>query len=129
LPFIFKQYNEDWAYDLSKDFISKGEVFNSDVINQSIHLIVTTIPGERLFNRTFGSPLYINLFENLTESKANSILTDVINSIKRWEDRISVDEPNCKMNIYTDEHTLELIIPYVILKTRETNQYQQKFFS
>ena len=38
-----KQYSTGWAYDLAKDVISTGEVYDNDAIEQSIENIIATI--------------------------------------------------------------------------------------
>jgi phage baseplate assembly protein W len=73
MPYIIKRYNEDWAYDLNKSLFKGKELFNEDVISQSLDSIIGTIAGERLFNRSFGTGLFLYLFENLDNSTAEKI--------------------------------------------------------
>lgn len=57
-------------------------------IFQSIDNILSTSPGERLFNPEFGSNIEDYLFEPLDEDTAMRIENEVIRAIGRWEPRI-----------------------------------------
>lgn len=103
-----------WATDLDIDFASKGEVYDIDVINRSIELILSTSYGERLFNPTFGSNLQNRLFEGLTEANCENILDEVISDIKRWENRIIILDNECRMSVNMEQHTVLLYIKYVV---------------
>jgi phage baseplate assembly protein W len=123
MGFILKKFDEDWCYDLHQNFISNGEILNELVIKQSIDSIILTNFGERLFNRSFGSGLLSYVFENINEKTGEQILDNLINSIKKWEDRIIVDSNNCKLNVNVDENSISVIIPYKIIRTGNNDVY------
>ena len=50
-------------YDLNAD-LRGVEVWNKDALDQMIEMVIVTEPHERLFNLSFGSPLYQVLFDN-----------------------------------------------------------------
>lgn len=109
-----KKWSEDWAYDISIDVLKAGEVWDKDVIDQSIEMILTTMYGERFFNPTFGSSLPIRVFSLMTEGTGEQLLDEVAAALKRWEDRITVLESEMKLYISNDTNTIRLVIPYII---------------
>jgi uncharacterized protein len=126
MPFVLREFNEDWAIDLNKNLISKGDVKNEDAIKQSIEVILSTAYGERLFNRSFGCGLFEYIFENLNPNTGEQLLTNIIQSIKKWEDRITILESFCKMDINEDDHSIILTIPYTINRSGLVDKFQKK---
>jgi phage baseplate assembly protein W len=123
---IIKNFNDNWAADFDKNMLNYGEIKDIDVINQSIELIVGTNPGERIFNISFGSGLQQYLFENISESVGEAILDLVIESIKRWEDRILIQESDCRLLVEADNNEITLTIPYIIKKLNIKSVFQKK---
>lgn len=111
-----ENYTKSYAYDIAKDIISTGEVFDSDAIEQSIENIITTMFGERLFFREFGSALSLSIFENINSQNGEMVLDSIINSIITWENRIVIDSENCRLDIDSNNNSLTLQIPYYIKK-------------
>ena len=126
MPIIQKTYRDNFAYDISKDVISKGEIHDDDVIKQSVEMILGTSLGERLFNTGFGSPLSLYMFETLNTSTGETLLTEIIKAIQRWEDRIKIDEPNCRMIIDYDNNGIDLYLPYSIRRNNIKSVYKKK---
>jgi phage baseplate assembly protein W len=126
MPKINKRYRDKWAYDLSKNPLTKGEIWDDDVIKESIELIIATYFGERLFNPYFGSPLGNMLFENINESKGESLLTDLINAIKTWEDRITINESRCRIILDYDNNSIGLQIFYTINQNNIRSLFEKK---
>jgi len=104
----------NWARDLSKDMVLRGELYDVDVINQSIELILTTNYGERLFLPSYGSVLSRILFSLTTDSSFETLLSTIIEEIGRWEDRITIDTTHSQLIINDDLHTVTIVIPYSI---------------
>lgn len=67
---------------------SEGE----DNIRESIRIILSTEPGERLMLPSFGAGLRRFLFEPNTVTTHRRIEESVRQSLDRWERRIKVDE-------------------------------------
>jgi phage baseplate assembly protein W len=116
----------NWAIDVDKNGISNGEIKDIDVINQSIELIITTNFGERLFNLSFGSNLTNKLFENMTPSLADSILNDITAAVKRWEDRITVDESQMRIIQNNSDNSIIILIPYSINTSGVSSMFKKK---
>lgn len=129
MPYIFKQFDENYAYDLNKNNRKGKELFDEDVLDQSIEMILGTKRGERLFNRSFGTGLFLYLFENINENIGERILEDILNSIKRFEDRILVDTNNVKLDVYPDDNAITITIPYKIVRTGQRMVFKKKIIN
>ncbi len=115
-----------YAYDLSKNIVSTGEIWDDKVINQSIEMIISTMYGERVFNPMFGSPLNSFLFEGVSRKTAEAALNGIVTAVKRWEKRISIIEDGLKMVVSKDGHSIVLKIPYIINKSQIVSMFDKK---
>jgi phage baseplate assembly protein W len=111
-----KQNSDYWAYDIAKNVVSKGEVKNVEVINQSIEQILGTLYGERIFNLSFGSDLSLKLFEVVSKNKGERLLNDIVVAIEKWENRIRIIESQMKLIIDSDNNSIYISIPYIVRK-------------
>lgn len=102
--------------DLSINCLTNPEIFDEDVISQSITSILSTTYGERVRLSPFGSDLPNQVFENL-QFGGEQLVTSVINSLKAWEDRIQIIESEVSFSYNPNANTLRIIIPYVILNS------------
>lgn len=124
-----RNISDRWAYDIDKNPIDVGEIWDVDTINQSIELILGTIPGERLFNPTFGLGLQARIFELFSPEEADYLLDEVSSALRRWEDRIIVLEQEMRVISNVDRNYIVLIIPYVIKRTGIQNVFKKKIIS
>lgn len=123
---ILNKQSEYWAYDLSKDIVSKGEIVDEACIRQSLELILSTFFGERLFNPEYGSSLGRTLFENMSNAKGEKLIEEILSSIERYEDRILVDTQNVEFKFYSSTNVLEINLPYVIIKQKIVSFFSKK---
>jgi len=123
---INKNYRDNFAYDLHKNVQRYGEVKDTDAISQSIEMILTTIPGERIFNESFGSRVPLYTFELMNERTGEDLLNDAIAAIKKWEDRVEILEAQCKLVIQPNDNAVQISIPYVIKKNNIVSVFQKK---
>lgn len=65
------------------------EVNNEDVIQQSIFMIIQTMPQERFLYPDFGCPLQSYVFGLMDYTTLKEIELTVKNNIEKWEKRIS----------------------------------------
>ena len=121
-----REFSDVWATDLDKEPSKYGEIYDVDVINQSIELILGTSRGERLFIPQFGSGLPYRLFNTFTESEAEAILDLVIEDIQRWEDRITILQDESRIIVNLDNNYIVLIIPYIIKKRGIKSTFAKK---
>jgi phage baseplate assembly protein W len=119
-------YYRDWAYDINKNPITQGELWDKDAIDQSIEMILGTIWGERLFNPSFGSGLQLKIFQTMTPSMAEETINEIIASIKKWEDRITIIEDQVQLIINMDSNSIVLILPYVVNSNNVQNTFKKK---
>ncbi len=118
--------NDRWAYDLSKNIITNGEIFDEDCISQSIELILAIYFGERVFNPLFGSSLPLELFEGFSNKNGEKLVDEILNSIETWEDRIVIDKENVEFKFTASQNTLEIFIPYVIIKQKIVSFFNKR---
>jgi phage baseplate assembly protein W len=108
------KYANKWASDLSIKATTKVEIYDEDVINQSIEMILATTPTSRLFNLAFGSLFSLRLFNNMTQYYLQNVVDDAVSSIERWEDRIVIIKDKVSLIANVDTNTVSLTIPYII---------------
>lgn len=91
--------------------------FNADLTPKSINIqsvidsiknILSTTPGERLNNPTFGSNLENYLFQPIDEVTAFGILTHIVYSINRWDDRVLIDMASSVVTPYPDDNKYDV---------------------
>jgi phage baseplate assembly protein W len=117
---------QHWAYDISKNVITKGEIHDKDVINQSVEAVILTMFHERVFNHTVGSVAGTTPFTILNETSGEAFLDSVIESIKKWEDRIVVLSQQATLKILNDQSACIIGIPYVIKASGVPSKYEKK---
>lgn len=115
-----------WAYDIDKNPISNGEIWDVNVINQSIEMILGTMYGERLFNPSFGFGLQNRIFELFSQNEAEGLLDEITEALKKWEDRITVVESEMRVISDVDRHYIILIIPYIIKRVNIKSVFKKK---
>jgi phage baseplate assembly protein W len=86
---------------------------NETAIARSIRNLVFTLPGERFFNQNLGSRVSRVLFENMDEITASIIQTEIENTIKNYEPRVSLTRVDVSPNY--DEHEFNVTIRYNII--------------
>ncbi|MEM9836880.1 MAG: GPW/gp25 family protein [Bacteroidota bacterium] len=86
-------------------------------IRQSLHLLFSTLPGERIMKPEYGCDLQSMVFERLTASTEGQIIDLITTAVLRFEPRIILDEV-----IVTMDDALEGRINITVLYTiRITN--------
>jgi phage baseplate assembly protein W len=123
-----KLYTDSFAYDLSKNALTKGDVYDFDVINQSIENILSTYFGERLFNPYFGSTLGKQLFQAMDSKLLNgdAILKTLIDEILIWEDRVVFIDSMSRVTASPDNNSIVLELTYALKKTGIRNTFKRK---
>lgn len=124
-----RNISERWAYDIDKNPIDQGEIWDVDCINQSIEMILGTMPGERLFNSNFGFGLQYRIFNVASPEEAEDMLNQVATAIKTWEDRVTLVESQMRIIADVDRHFVVIIIPYIINRTGITSTFKKKIIS
>lgn len=96
----------------------------SDRLHQSIHYILSTIPGERFFLPEFGSKLYLLLFEPNDYILRDLIQVYIKEALDRWEPRITVLSVETQD---TGDTTVPVMITFRIKATNMIDNYVYPF--
>jgi phage baseplate assembly protein W len=88
-------------------------IYDAKAIINSIKNILTTSPGEKLLNPTFGLDLRNHLFDTVSETRAFFLGTDLYDGLTTQEPRISIDRLDVIAVIDEQEYdiTLSLSVP------------------
>lgn len=65
-------------------------VSGDEAVRQSLVLLLSTVPGERVMRPAYGCPLHRLVFEPLDETTAGLAIHYVEQSVRRWEPRAQV---------------------------------------
>jgi phage baseplate assembly protein W len=113
--------------DINFDFIGKGwsfpPIFNkttkgveqregNDDIIESLNILLTTLPGERIYDSNFGCDLSPLLFEPFTNTLKSSLSDRIKNAIVLFEARIVVE--NIIFRLSSEEGIIYISINYLI---------------
>lgn len=122
--------------DISMSFQSNPLTFDlialkdANAIARSVRNIITTRPGEKLFNPEFGTRITDSLFELLDETTANEIKDEIKYSINNFEPRVryisSIVEPKYDENAFNVKIIYQIIgidvppqqLEFILLPTR-----------
>lgn len=96
-------------YDLDKE-LDGTQVWNKDALDQMIEMVLLTEPQERLFNLSFGSPIYRILFENFNQ--VDLLMDTVFDIIEHWVP-IKISRSQADVEQDPDNNALIFKIPYV----------------
>jgi hypothetical protein len=75
--------------------------------------LVLTLQGERFFQSNLGCSVSRSLFENITDSTASSIQSEIENTLNNYEPRISLIAVEVNPNY--DENAYDVVIRYNII--------------
>jgi phage baseplate assembly protein W len=92
-------------------------------IRESIRIILTTEPGERLMLPAFGAGLQRFLFEPNTVTTHRRIEEAVVQSLDRWEPRIEVNEVSVQPDGQDGQAAL-VTVRYTLVANRASDQMQ-----
>lgn len=113
---------ENEYYDWDATFTDK-ELWGADAINQSIEMVLTTEPQERLFNIGFGSPLFNILFEN--SNNVTALMENVFDVIEYWVP-IQIARGDTDIQVDPDAHVITFKIPYISNNGTITGYFARK---
>lgn len=120
-----------------QDNLVDSKLYDLESIYQSIHNIIYTSKGERLFLLEFGVDLWRYLFEPMTHAVVLKVYYEVYDALKRWEPRIEVLNAESGYVADYDNHLIELTIVFQIkgdleekyvYQTTLTNKQKDKYY-
>ena len=107
----FKDISMSFKFNpLSGDLIT---LKNENAIARAVRNIVSTTPGEKLFNPEFGSSISEILFENVDDITAISIQDEISSSLKNYEPRVELIDVDVDPNF--DQNQFDVRITYRIV--------------
>ena len=107
----FKDISMSFKFNpLSGDLIT---LKNENAIARAVRNIVSTTPGEKLFDPDFGSSVGEILFENVDEITAVSIQDEIKSCLKNYEPRVDLTDVVVDPNF--DENQFDVKITYRIV--------------
>lgn len=87
---------------------------NNDIL-ESLHILLSTIPGERLLDPDYGCDLTELLFENITTSLKTTLSERIHRAIVEYEPRVSYEAAEFTPDL--DNGVIYINIQYVIRST------------
>jgi phage baseplate assembly protein W len=96
-------------------------------IRESIHLILSTRIGERMFNPEFGSRLPELVFEPNDVLLQNLLNFYTVEALKRWEKRIELTRVSLILNYDNNPHLIGVHIEYNIRNSHINGSYVYPF--
>ena len=97
-------------------------------IQQAIHIILTTQPGERVMRPTFGSRLHELVFAPLNAETFALAQRYVEEALRMWEPRIDLIQVNVDWDHDSDEGLLLITLQYAIKTTRDRRTLVYPFY-
>lgn len=123
----YSDYVENVRYsDLSSKKDGSLDSYDSDAINASILNIMLTIPGTIPFNYEFGAGLGLFIFEIGDQSEAKRFFGSVIEKVSVFEKRVTIDTTSVIIDIYSENQTVEVYIPYIINDTGIPGEFYKR---
>jgi phage baseplate assembly protein W len=112
-----------WAWPITLDGTGGVALVSAErVVEQSIELILQTMPGERPMRPEFGCGLLGTVFAPADGATAGVVREAVLRALDRWEPRIVVEDVRVSLD---GEHELTVEIDYIL---RATNQRRNLVF-
>jgi phage baseplate assembly protein W len=93
-----------------------------DSIRQSLLLLLSTIPGERVMRPEYGCQLFRIIFDPNDDTTAGLAIHYVRTAIERWEPRIEIQRLDATRN-EGEPGRLDITLEYRIRPTGSTDQF------
>lgn len=118
-----------WSFppNFSRRFRTIEMVSEEEDIRQSLFLLFSVSPGERLMKPEYGCDLQSLVFERLTASIENRIVDMVHTAVLRFEPRVIADDV---VVTFTDEHQgrIDIELIYTIRLTNSRHNIVYPFY-
>lgn len=108
-----------WAFPPSFDWRSKEAVLVSQVddIEQSLHILLSTVPGERVMQPSYGCGIKRMVFETVNDSSITEIKDIISKAILFFEVRITLHEIDIDLSDFDQLGVLRLKLDYTVRTT------------
>ena len=120
-----------WAFP--PQFTQKGSVKRvtaEDDIRESISILLSTYPGERIMQPTYGCGLKSQVFEEIDESAVTVIIDLIRRAILFFEPRVSVEKIDVDTENKEDQLNglIKIHITYIIRSTNNRHNIVYPFY-
>ncbi len=95
-------------------------------VEESLHILLGTYPGERLMRPDYGCRLRDYCFRNYEESTIVQLDEEIRNAIDNFEPRVTVENTDYKMDDVND--ILQIIIDYKVIATNSRRNLVYPFY-
>lgn len=115
-----------WKFPLK---FENGTVAMSEAeedVEESLHILLGTYPGERLMRPDYGCRLRDYCFRNYEESTIVQLDEEIRNAIDNFEPRVTVENTDYKMDDVND--ILQIIIDYKVIATNSRRNLVYPFY-
>ncbi len=110
--------------DTSKDVQT---VFAEDDIQQSLYILFSTTPGERVMQPSYGCELRSMVFENMTVSAATAIKDIIERAVLFFEPRIDLNFVDLDTG-QIEEGILSILVDYTVRATNTRSNMVYPFY-
>ena len=86
---------------------------NENAIARALKNLVLTVPGEKPFQPDVGSNVYALLFENFDKLTAESIKSEIENTVNNFEPRVRLNKVTVEPNF--DSYEFNVTVQYYIV--------------
>ena len=115
-----------WKFPLK---FENGTVAMSEAeedVEESLHILLGTYPGERLMRPDYGCRLRDYCFRNYEESTIVQLDEEIRNAIDNFEPRVTVENTDYKMDEVND--VLQIIVDYKVIATNSRRNLVYPFY-
>ena len=118
-----------WGFppSFSTDTFAIQMVSAEEDIKQSLFLLLSTTPGERIMNPAYGCDMQKFIFSPLSTSTQTEISAIVKRAILLYEPRVNVQEVNVHV-VSIDPGLLHIIIDYIVIQTNSRSNMVYPFY-
>ena len=108
-----------WSFPPSFNWRSKEAVLVSQVddIEQSLHILLSTVPGERVMQPGYGCGIKRMVFETVNDSSITEIKDIISKAILFFEVRITLHEIDIDLSDFDRSGVLRLKLDYTVRTT------------
>ena len=102
-------------------------VSEEDDIQESLNILLSTYPGERLMQPTYGCELKTMIFETVNESAITAIKDIIERAILFFEPRITIDDIEINTS-HIGDGLLQILLKYTVRATNTRSNMVYPFY-
>ncbi|MDO6686771.1 MULTISPECIES: GPW/gp25 family protein [unclassified Agarivorans] len=102
-------------------------VVSDEDISQSLHILLSTKPGERLMHPNFGCALHQFVFRNLSVTTVSAIQDMVKRAVLHFEPRIILERVDVGIDDYY-QGKIDIVLSYIISQTNTRTNLVYPFY-